>query len=86
MFAFCNHILLFKDLFFTFLFGSKPPMDGLSRFGAGGDYQLGRQEPFLTSKSIISFMVELNSVGNTIVQAKGYDVVEDPGITGGLVF
>jgi hypothetical protein len=47
---------------------------------------LGRQEPFLAGKCIIGFMMELNGIGDTVVQAEGYDVVKDLGVAGGLVF
>jgi hypothetical protein len=58
-------------------------MDSLSRFLTGGDYQLGRQEIFI-SKGVIGFMMEFYGIRDTIVQSEGYDMVENLGISFGL--
>ena len=86
MFAFGNHVLLFEDLFITFLFEGEPPMDSLDRFGAGGDYKLGRQESFNVCEGVIGLMMKFYGIVDTTVQSCGYDMVEDLGVSGGLNF
>jgi len=86
MFAFNYFFLLFKNLFFAFSFSCEPPTDRLCRFCSGGDNQLGRQKAFPVSKGIVGFMMKFNSIGNTVFQSEGYDMIKDLGISKGLVF
>ena len=51
-------------------------MYSLCRFWADGNNQLGRQKVSV-GESVVGFMMKFNSIDNTIVQAEGYDVVED---------
>jgi hypothetical protein len=46
---------------------------------------LGRQEISIRERGI-SFVMKFNSIGDTVVQSEGYDMVKDLGVARGLVF